>query len=346
MATFGQWVEGARPRTLPAAVAPVIVGTAAAYYYLVHVLDLRGWFASAPLVEAGPATTGPAPFGVQLSGDPGTALSLADGHVTTSWTQFALRALLALVVALALQVGVNYSNDYSDGIRGTDEVRVGPVRLVGQGLAPARQVKYAAFACFGVAALAGLALVLLTQAWWLLLVGLAAIVAAWFYTGGPRPYGYAGLGELFVFVFFGLVAVAGSTFVQTLTVTATAVAGGVACGALSVAILLANNLRDIPTDTVHGKHTLAVRLGDHGTRIAYLCAVATPFLVTGAIAIPSTPWALLGLLALPLAISPVRAVRGGAVGRDLIPVLAGTGRLLLGYSVALGAGLVLAGITG
>jgi 1,4-dihydroxy-2-naphthoate octaprenyltransferase len=324
----------------------VIVGTAAAYYSLVHVLALQGWFAFAPLVESGPVTTGAQPFAVQFSGDPGSTLALEGVHATTSWSQFALRALLALVVALALQVGVNYSNDYSDGIRGTDEVRVGPVRLVGQGLAPAQQVKYAAFACFGVAALAGLVLVLLTQAWWLVLVGLAAIVAAWFYTGGPRPYGYAGLGELFVFVFFGLVAVAGSTYVQTLAFTATSVAGGVACGALSVAILLANNLRDIPTDTVHGKRTLAVRLGDHGTRIAYLVAVAAPFLVAVGIAIPEMPWALLGLAALPLAVAPVRAVRGGAVGRDLIPVLAGTGRLLLGYAVALGAGLVLAAVTG
>ena len=333
MATFGQWVEGARPRTLPAAVAPVIVGTAAAYYYLAHWHVTVKPFGPVEFFGAGWLPTAAAWNG------PGPTF-------TTSWAEFALKAVLALVVALALQVGVNYSNDYSDGIRGTDEVRVGPVRLVGQGLAPARQVKYAAFACFGVAALAGLALVLLTQAWWLLLVGLAAIVAAWFYTGGPRPYGYAGLGELFVFVFFGLVAVAGSTYVQTLAITATAVGGGVACGALSVAILIANNLRDIPTDTIHGKRTLAVRLGDHGTRIAYQLAVATPFVVCAVIAIPSNPWALLGLLALPLAIAPLRVVRGGAVGRDLIPVLAGTGRLLLGYSVALGAGLVVAGVTG
>jgi 1,4-dihydroxy-2-naphthoate octaprenyltransferase len=248
-------------------------------------------------------------------------------------------------VALALQIGVNYANDYSDGIRGTDDARVGPVRLVGQGLAPARQVKLAAFASFGVAALAGLALVLITAAWWLILVGLAAIVAAWFYTGGPRPYGYAGLGELFVFVFFGLVAVVGSTYVQTLQITWLAVAGGVACGALSVAILLANNLRDIPTDTVAGKHTLAVRMGDRGTRMAYLLAVAAPFLLAVAIAIPDLPWALLGLLAIPLAVRPVRVVRSGAAGRDLVPVLAGTGKLLLGYAVALSIGLVVQALT-
>jgi 1,4-dihydroxy-2-naphthoate octaprenyltransferase len=302
-----------------------------------------GWFAYSPLDNAVGSTATSGLFSTQVVGfDSVGGFSV---QVTTMYAGFAVRAVLALIVALALQVGVNYSNDYSDGIRGTDEVRVGPVRLVGQKLAPARQVKYAALACFGVAAIAGLALVLLTQAWWLILVGLAAIVAAWFYTGGPRPYGYAGLGELFVFVFFGLVAVVGSTYVQTLTITATSLAGGVACGALSVAILLANNLRDIPTDTVHGKHTLAVRLGDHGTRTAYLLAIATPFVVVVAIAVPTLWWALLGLLALPLAAKPVRVVRSGAVGRDLIPVLAGTGTLLLGYAVALALGLVIAGLT-
>ena len=345
VATFGQWVQGARPRTLPAAVAPVLVGSAAAYYYLAPVMSVSGrfgWFAYSPLdIAVGSAATSGL-FSTQVVGfDTVGGFSV---QVTTTYAAFAVRAVLALVVALALQVGVNYSNDYSDGIRGTDEVRVGPVRLVGQKLAPARQVKYAAFACFGVAAIAGLALVLLTQAWWLILVGLAAIVAAWFYTGGPRPYGYAGLGELFVFVFFGLVAVVGSTYVQTLTITPTSLAGGVACGALSVAILLANNLRDIPTDTVHGKHTLAVRLGDHGTRTAYLLAVATPFVVVVAIAVPALWWALLGLLALPLAATPVRVIRSGAVGRDLIPVLAGTGTLLLGYAVALSLGLVIDGL--
>ncbi len=181
----------------------------------------------------------------------------------------------------------------------------------------------------------------LTQAWWLVLVGLAAIVAAWFYTGGPRPYGYAGLGELVVFVFFGLVAVAGSTYVQVLEVTRLAVAGGVACGSLSVAILLANNLRDIPTDTGSGKHTLAVRLGDARTRTAFLVALAVPFVVAVVIAVQGRPWALLALLALPLAIRPARIVRSGALGRDLVPVLAGTGLLLLAYAVALSTGLVI-----
>ena len=344
VATPGQWWQGARPRTLPAAIAPVLVGTATAYYSLSVVLRSHGWFAYSP---AGAIASQPVASSGTFSGqsDVTDIPALAGAHASLTLGEMGVRALLALVVALALQVGVNYANDYSDGIRGTDDARVGPVRLVGQGLASARRVRLAAFTSFGVAALAGLALVLLTHAWWLLLVGLAAIVAAWFYTGGPRPYGYAGLGELFVFVFFGLVAVSGSTYVQTLEITWLAVAGGVACGALSVAILLANNLRDIPTDSDVGKHTLAVRMGDHGTRMAYLLAVAAPFVVAVAVAIPDLPWALTGLLALPLAVQPVRMIRSGALGRDLVPVLAGTGRLLLGYAVALSIGLVAAAVT-
>lgn len=345
MATVGQWVQGARPRTLPAAVAPVLLGTAAAYLVLAPVFDgltVCGAFGVVGEVAQQSCHTAPV-----------TAETLAefpslpiDPHSSLGWVTFAVRALLALVVSLALQVGVNYANDYSDGIRGTDDARVGPVRLVGQGLAPARQVKLAAFAAFGVAAVAGLALVLLTHAWWLLIVGVAAIVAAWFYTGGPRPYGYAGLGEVFVFVFFGLVAVAGSTYVQTLTITAVSLGCGVAAGSLSVAILLANNLRDIPTDELSGKRTLAVRIGEGGTRAAYSVAVAVPYLVAIAIAITRTPWALLGFLSLPLAVRPTRIVRSGAGGRDLVPVLAGTGLLLLGYAVTLSLGLVVAGVRG
>ena len=331
MATSGQWWQGARPRTLPAALAPVVVGTAVAWWEIHEVLALGlsrdgGWF----------VFTGPGGPSMQ------TLSELLASPVSLTGADFAVRAVLALVVALALQVGVNYANDYSDGIRGTDDARIGPVRLVGQGLAPPRSVKLAAFGSFGVAALAGFALVLLTQAWWLLLVGAAAIGAAWFYTGGPSPYGYAGLGELFVFVFFGLVAVVGTTYVQTLSISKLAVAGGVACGALSVGILLANNLRDIPTDTVSGKRTLAVRLGDARTRGAYVASLALPFGIALGLAPTVTWWALLALAAFPLALGPARLVRGGALGRDLVPVLAGTGKLLLGYAVLLSTGLLIA----
>jgi len=309
----------------------VLLGTAAAYLVL------------APYLHRSTGTAAGSTFLVTDTAVDFRALPFGSA-ASLEWSSFALRALLALVVSLALQIGVNYANDYSDGIRGTDDARVGPVRLVGQRLAPARQVRLAAFGSFGVAALAGLALVLLTHAWWLVLVGLAAIVAAWFYTGGPRPYGYAGLGELFVFVFFGLVAVVGSTYVQTLTLTPVALGCGVGAGALSVAILLANNLRDIPTDSLTGKRTLAVRMGDAATRTAYSLAVAVPYLVAISLAITNTPWALLAFLSLPLAVAPTRIVRSRALGRDLVPVLAGTGLLLLGYAVALSLGLVIQGL--
>ena len=344
-----------------AALAPVLVGTAIAWWQLADAVRLAarmgGWFTwQVPTLEAYLAENGLPGPGVDADGwwtvltaptftleNYSEIVAVADPDpIALTPLQFAIRAVLALVVALALQVGVNFANDYSDGIRGTDDARVGPVRLVGQGLATPRSVKLAAFAMFGVAALAGLALVLLTQAWWLLLVGAAAIVAAWFYTGGPSPYGYAGLGEVFVFVFFGLVAVVGTTYVQTLSISWLAVAGGVACGSLSVGILLANNLRDIPTDTVSGKRTLAVRIGDARTRAAYLASLALPFGIALGLAPTVTWWAALALLALPLAAGPARIVRGGALGRDLVPVLAGTGRLLLAYAALLSAGLVVA----
>jgi 1,4-dihydroxy-2-naphthoate octaprenyltransferase len=295
--TPAQWLAGARPRTLPAALAPVLVGTAVAMW---------------------------------------------DGGAV--WD----RALLALVVALALQVGVNYANDYSDGVRGTDAQRVGPVRLVGQGLAAPAAVKRAALLSFGVAALAGLALVVLSGLWWLLLVGAAAIVSAWTYTGGPRPYGYAGLGEVFVFVFFGLVAVCGTAVVQVGFISGLAVACGVGVGALSCAILVANNLRDIPGDTTAGKNTLAVRLGDARTRRLYAALVGAALAVPAALGIvgsiaPQT-WpaaGILGLGALALAVQPLRAVRLGATGPGLVPVLGATGRLLLGYGVLLSLGIAI-----
>jgi 1,4-dihydroxy-2-naphthoate octaprenyltransferase len=287
MATATQWISGARPRTLPAALAPVLVGTGAA----------------AALDGARPG-----------------------------------RAATALVVSLALQVGVNYANDYSDGIRGTDDDRVGPFRLTGSGAAAPVAVKRAAFGCFGLAALAGLGLVVASGTWWLIGVGAASILAAWFYTGGRRPYGYAGLGEVFVFVFFGLVAVLGTTYTQTLRISTASVAGAAGIGVLACAILVANNLRDVPTDALAGKQTLAVRMGAQGTRRLYAALVAAAFVAVAVIGLVR-PWALIALGALPAAAPPVRRVLAGAAGRDLLPVLRDTGRLELVYAVLLGIGL-------
>ena len=250
------------------------------------------------------------------------------------------RAALSLVVSLALQVGVNYANDYSDGIRGTDDVRVGPVRLVGSGLASPRAVKAAAFAAFAAAAAAGLVLAAVTS-WWLLVVGLAAIAAAWFYTGGPKPYGYLGLGELFVFVFFGLVATVGTTYVVAERITALAVVMGCAVGALACALLVINNLRDIPTDREVGKKTLAVRLGVQRTRVLYGALLAAAFVAAVAAAVAWRPLLALAIVAVPLAVMPIRRVMGGARGRDLIAVLGETGRLQLAYGALATLGLIL-----
>ena len=284
------WVEGARPRTLPAAVAPVLAGSGAAV--------------------------------------------VADGFV---WW----KALLALGVSLALQVGVNYANDYSDGIKGTDDDRVGPLRLVGSGLATPAAVKRAALGFLGLGAVLGVALAA-TTTWWLLLVGAAALVAAWTYTGGPSPYGYRALGEVSVFLFFGLVAVLGTTYVQVEELTATSVWAAIGVGALACAILVANNLRDIPTDTVSGKRTLAVVLGDTGSRRLYvLLAVVSVVSLVGAAVSADTAWLLLGLVSLaPLARS-VRAVTSGAVGPALIPVLKQTGVAELLWAVGLTVGCVI-----
>ena len=244
-----------------------------------------------------------------------------------------------MVVAVALQVGTNYANDYSDGVRGTDAVRVGPVRLVASGLASPRAVRRAAIGAFAVAAAGGLALAAVAD-WWLILVGAACIAAGWLYTGGPRPYGYAGLGEVFVFVFFGLVATVGTEYVQVGRITGLAVGAAVPVGLLAVALLVVNNLRDIPGDTASGKRTLAVRIGAAATRKLYAGAVLVPFGVAVLLAV-WRPGTLLALLALPLAVPPLRQVLGGVEGKGLIGVLGATGRLQLVFGALLAAGLAL-----
>jgi 1,4-dihydroxy-2-naphthoate octaprenyltransferase len=260
---------------------------------------------------------------------------VAAGYGKFSWW----RAALALVVALALQVGVNYANDYSDGVRGSDEHRVGPVRLVAAGLAPPRQVLAAAFSCFFVAGLAGLVLAAVTS-WWLVAVGVACVAAAWFYTGGSRPYGYRGLGEVFVFAFFGVVAVAGTAYVQMSAFSWLGLAAAVPAGLLACALLMVNNLRDIRSDTLAGKRTLAVRLGDARSRTGYVLAVLLAFCFAALIAI-SRPLTLLTAVVLPLAWVPVRAVRSGASGPALIKALGETGRLQLAFGIAFTAGLAI-----
>jgi len=252
MAAARDWLGGARPRTLPAAVVPVVVGSGVAFGY---------------------------------------------GHFSL-W-----RGILALVVALALQIGVNYANDYSDGVRGSDERRVGPVRLVAAGLAPPRQVLAAALGSFAVAGAAGLVLAAVTS-WWLLAVGAACIAAAWFYTGGPKPYGYSGLGEVFVFACFGVVAVAGTAYVQMSAFSWLGLAASVPAGLLACALLMVNNLRDIRTDTVAGKRTLAVLLGDARSRTVYVLTLILPFLCAALLAF-FRPLTLVALLALPLARMPI-----------------------------------------
>ena len=309
-----RWVLGARPRTLPAALVPVVVGTAAA-----HQLGPRIWAHGAPLA--------------------GTALP----RVNPWWC-----ALGALVVALSIQVGTNYANDYSDGIRGTDDARVGPLRLVASGLASPSSVKRAALICFGVAGVVGLALAWATS-WWILVVGAACLAAGWFYTGGPRPYGYAGLGELFVFVFFGLVATVGTYYVQTVRLGVPVVwFAAVLVGLLATALLLANNLRDIASDTDAGKQTLAVRVGRRAGGWMYVSCVVLPFVavlvwavlsVTGTLSATRPPIAFLPLVAFPLALVPARVVNGDAEGRALLPVLAATGRLQLVFGVLLSVAL-------
>ncbi|MEB8327315.1 1,4-dihydroxy-2-naphthoate polyprenyltransferase [Dietzia kunjamensis] len=285
-------------------------------------------------LEGARPRTWPNAFAPVLVGS--AAAALAGGFV---WWQ----ALLALVVAWSLIVGVNYANDYSDGIRGTDDDRVGPLRLVGSGLARPATVKRAAFGSLGLGGLAGLVLSA-TSAPWLILVGVACILAAWFYTGGRSPYGYRGFGEVAVFVFFGLVAVIGTQFTQLGSVTWYAVVAAVAVGSFSCAVNLTNNLRDIPSDTESGKITLAVRLGDSRTRgLHAVLELLVPLLATLAL-IPSTPWALLGLLALPVAWRANAPVRARATGAGLIPALTTAGMAMLAWSVLVSTGFVIASL--
>jgi 1,4-dihydroxy-2-naphthoate octaprenyltransferase len=249
------------------------------------------------------------------------------------------KALLALVVALSMQVGVNYANDYSDGVRGTDANRVGPLRLVGSGVADPAQVKKAAYASFAVAAAAGVVLAA-TSAWWLVGVGAVCIVAAWLYTGGSRPYGYRALGEVSVFVFFGLVAVLGTVYVQVDDVDGNAVWTACGIGSLACAILVANNLRDIPTDRETGKRTLAVVMGDQGSRDLFTSLHGAAFAFLVVVARSLSAWALVGLVAAPLSLRAVLTVRRGAVGPALIPALRDTGLTELLYAVGLLVGLI------
>jgi 1,4-dihydroxy-2-naphthoate octaprenyltransferase len=251
------------------------------------------------------------------------------------------RAVAALVVALALQVGTNYANDYSDGVKGTDVARVGPLRLVASGLASPRSVKRAAIIAFGIAAAAGAVLALVVGPE-LFVVGAAAIAAGWLYTGGPKPYGYYGFGELFVFVFFGLVATAGTTYVIVERLTGLSVAAGAATGCLACALLVVNNLRDIPTDRAAGKRTLAVRIGDRPTRLLYSALVVAAFVIAALCGLARPP-ALLALVAFPLAVPPLRRIRSGAAGRELVAVLGATGRLQLGFGLLFALGLALGG---
>jgi 1,4-dihydroxy-2-naphthoate octaprenyltransferase len=279
---MNKWILGARPRTLPAAIAPVLV-----------------------------------------------AVALVGNDI--NW----LRAVLALKVAVWLQIGVNFANDYSDGVKGTDADRVGPIRLVASGIATARSVKFAAFISFAIASMAGTWLALLTSPL-LILVGIFSIAAAWGYTGGKNPYGYRGLGELSVFLFFGVIATMGTYYAQTEELTLLSFIVSIPMGALSCAILSINNLRDRPKDQLVGKQTVAVRIGDRKARLLYVGLLVLAHVAAVATLIPTT---LLTLLALPMSFSISRQVLSGISGKDLIPVLGRTGKLQMFFAILFAIGL-------
>ncbi|MFM8778466.1 MAG: 1,4-dihydroxy-2-naphthoate polyprenyltransferase [Acidimicrobiaceae bacterium] len=284
------WIQGARPKTLPAAIAPVVVGAACA----------------------------------QL-----------ESSTQNNW----LNAVFALVVSLALQVAVNYANDYSDGIRGTDKNRVGPLRLVGSGAKKPADVKKATFLAFGVAAVFGFVLAT-TTTWWLLLVGVFCFLAGWFYTGGKHPYGYLGFGEVFVFIFFGVVATMGTTFVINEQLTLVSFLASVVVGCLACALLAVNNLRDIAGDQISNKKTLAVRIGESGARKFYISLFIVAGFAVILIALLYSA-ALIALLGLAVAVKPIKRVYAGATGADLIGVLVMTGRVQILVAISLSVGLLI-----
>jgi 1,4-dihydroxy-2-naphthoate octaprenyltransferase len=323
------WLAGARPRTFPAAVVPVAVGTAVGY-------QSSGQWLVKPLQNPPQCHTG---FNYCTS----FARHLSLTH-----------ALLALVVALGLQIGTNYVNDYADGERGTDDVRTGPLRLVATKAASVQQVKIAALISFGIAGIAGLILAV-SVTWWFVPIGAVCAVAGWAYTGGPRPYGYLGFGELFVFLFFGLVATAGSAYVQHAPFVITldhfhykydyqlwgfAIWAGAAVGLLAAALLQANNLRDIVTDKASGKLTLAVRLGRQNAGLLFAFTLMAVALIIGWLH-HYRGWSLLALLAMPLAIYPVRLALGDRMGRRLLPMLGATARLQIGVGLLLTIGILI-----
>jgi 1,4-dihydroxy-2-naphthoate octaprenyltransferase len=284
------WIQGARPKTLPAAIAPVVVGAACA----------------------------------QL-----------ESSMQNNW----LNAVFALAVSLALQVAVNYANDYSDGIRGTDKNRVGPLRLVGSGAKKPADVKKATFLAFGVAAVFGFVLAA-TTTWWLLLVGVFCFLAGWFYTGGKHPYGYLGFGEFFVFIFFGVVATMGTTFVINEQLTLVSFLASVVVGCLACALLAVNNLRDIAGDQISNKKTLAVRIGESGARKFYISLFIVAGFAVILIAL-SYSAALIAMLGLAVAVKPIKRVYAGATGADLIDVLVMTGRVQILVAISLSVGLLI-----